>query len=166
MRDSRIISIFLILVCINNTSLGQTNLTEDSFFTCCDTLKAFPDIGDYCNLDKSKKNFLLVNSSQILPAKCFIVQKTKFKVAVGIDNKITYIMTTDSIFKTPENITTNNTLKELINLFGDKLYAQPGFGWIFNLPSGWDACFIESEDSFGITRPAINKKINWISKSD
>ena len=139
-------------------------MTTVSISIFCDTLSTMPKIGDYCNLNNSKKELLLVSASQMWPAKCVFVNNIKFKIAVDNNNRINYIMTTDSAFHTPDNISMQCTLKELIDRFGDKLHAQPGFGWIFNLPSGWNACFVESSKSFGIKRPDSNKYISWISK--
>jgi len=125
-----------------------------------------PNVGDYFYIDRRKDGFLLVNSAQIYPSNCIVVESSKFGIAVGNDNKIIYIMTTDPKYETPENVTMENTLEGLINRFGDNLHAQPGYGWIYNLPSGWNACFVESNKSFGITRPANNKRISWLSKSN
>jgi hypothetical protein len=143
----------------------QTKAIQNSLFDNCDTISSFPNIGDYCNLDKSKKG-LLVNSAQLYPSKCVEIENVKIEIAVGNDNKVIFIMTTDPKFKTPDNVTTENTLEDLIKRFGDNLHAQPGYGWIFNLPSGWNACFVESNKSFGINRPADTKRISWISRSN
>ena len=164
MNKSLIIFAILIIACSRSTLTKQTSPAQNLLFDNCDTVKSIPNVGDYCSLDKSEKGFLLVNSAQIYPSKCIVVENVKIEIAVGNDNKVVYIMTTDPKFKTPENVSTENTLEDLINRFGDNLHAQPGYGWIFNLPSGWNACFVESNKSFGITRPANKNKINWISK--
>jgi hypothetical protein len=166
MNKSLIICAILMITCSRSSFTEKTNTFQNPLFDNCDRMNSIPNIGDSYNIDKSKKGFLLVNSAQIYPSICIVVENVKFEIAVANEYKVIYIMTTDQKFKTPDNISTENTLEELINRFGDNLHAQPGYGWIFNLPSGWNACLVESNKSFGIIRPNNNKRISWISKSN
>ncbi len=161
----KIITLILFISLISQSGYTQKEVGERSIKSCDDTLSSFPEIGTNFNKHQFDNwEYRLVNSSDILPSKCFVYEKVNFEIAISTNNIVEYIGTTDPTFKTKDSISINNTLNDLITRFEDHLYAEPGFGWIFTLPSGWKALIIESSGSYGNNKPAENSKISCLFK--
>lgn len=143
---------------VDSSILCQTDNNEEN------SNISLPNIGDSFILANFKKGLILVNSAQISPCYSIMLNNIRFLIAVSDDDIVNYIYTSDSTFITQDGISTKNTLNDLKEKFGDKLFAEPGFAWYFKLPSGWNAGILKSDKSFGIKWPDGNKRISFLFK--
>lgn len=129
-------------------------------------LTELPKLNSYLadSIRQASNNFsLLVSSSQISPSAKIKVDGIVFEVAWDLDNRVSYIMTTDTNFSTAEGIRINTTLIELKKLQEVKIFKMPGWAYYAVLNSGWGVAF--SVDKTMTGRELLDSdRIQWIFK--
>ena len=101
---------------------------------------------------------ILISSAQLAKAYKIKFEGLEFSIGSDNDDKIVYVGTYDTNFSTPEHISVNSSLSELLAVSNDSLINEPGWAWYSRLPSGWLACFGYLE------KPAASDNVQFLCK--
>ena len=128
--------------------------------------KKLPELNSYLAdsiRQASNHTLLMVSSSQLSPSTRIKVDGIMFNIAWDLNNKVSYITTTDTNFSTAEGVWINMTLKELKKLQEIKIFKMPGWGYYASLNSGWSVGFSVDETMTG--RELVDSdSVKWIFK--
>ncbi len=125
----------------------------------------YQSINKKISLDSIKSDIkyesIMTSSSSFEPAKNITVNGIDFKVVEKEKFNVTFCLTTDKKFKTPEGYSIGTTLKDISEPEKNQIYKEAGFGYFIKLKSGWQLAFCEGKsctDSF----PNENSTVKWI----
>lgn len=115
----------------------------------------------YLDLDKTlhfeSGEKLYLNSSVLLKYKIFKIQNIEYRIAVNKSDKIKYISTRDTNFKT-SNLRINNLLKEIPNYKASLKYDENWKIYYIKVNKEWYSGFNED------TKPNEDSKIGYFFK--
>ena len=99
-----------------------------------------PQMGDKIAVPK-RTPYLMIASAQISPSIKTVRGGVEFEVAVNESKQIIYISSSSPAFRTPEGLSLDSTLEQVLASGGDKVVYEPGWAHYSVLPSGWCAAF-------------------------
>ena len=106
--------------------------------------------------------FFVTSAGSIEKTYCLVIDGVSYDVALDKSARISYIQTIDSKFRT-DGLRIGSSLKEAQNAAGSELSTEPGWGFYYHLPSGWNAAF-----TVGYTMtdslPSDSAEIKWFFK--
>ena len=90
---------------------------------------------------KRINSLVLINSSQLSPSIEIFNENSVFTIAWNEIGEVNFITTSDSNFKTKENIKIGSTILEIKKQQTTEIHKISGFGYYIRLKSGWNAGF-------------------------
>lgn len=105
----------------------------------------------------------MTNSSSLEPSKDIILDRINFSIVQNKKGDTTFLATRDVNFKTPEGYSVGNQFKDISQLEKNRIYKDPGYGYLIELNSGWQLGFCEG-NSCTDNIPTENSIIKWIQK--
>lgn len=112
-------------------------------------------------IDKMQHS-ILTSPSQTRPFK--IIKYAGVVYHIGLkNNRIIYISTSDSHFKTKNSLAVGDRLKKVNEFKTQELIKLNGWGYVIKLKSGWKAAFCEGS-SCTDNKPSDHSTIDWFYK--
>ncbi|WP_379963220.1 hypothetical protein [Epilithonimonas sp. UC225_85] len=105
---------------------------------------------------------ILISNGQISKSKIVKINSIDFDLILKNRDTI-YLATTDSKFIIKEGLNVGSKISELPLEIKQNLTKENGWGYFYNLPSGWSIAFCEGI-SCTESYPTENSKIKWIFK--
>ncbi|SEQ93932.1 hypothetical protein [Epilithonimonas lactis] len=105
---------------------------------------------------------ILISSGQMSKSKIVKINSIDFDLVLKNRDTI-YLATTDSRFIIKEGLNVGKKISELPSEIKQNLTKEIGWGYFYNLPSGWSIAFCEGK-SCTENYPTENSKIKWIFK--
>lgn len=90
---------------------------------------------------KSSNEFLLIKAGQLSKKYEVISDKIHYEISLDDNKNIQYIGTSDSGFKTSDNLSIGMEFKEITHAKIDNLKIEKGWAKSMSLESGWNAAF-------------------------
>ncbi|RPH25020.1 MAG: hypothetical protein EHM93_20175 [Bacteroidales bacterium] len=138
------LSVFFGLGCSNTNNRKSTQMVETKSIIDTIRLTKLPAIGDFLGDSirmTSNNRGQLVSSSDLSSSTTILNNGIIFEIAWDKDNRVNYIVTSDSNFITYENVKINMTLKNIKDIQKVDIFEMPGWGYYIKLKSGWIAGF-------------------------
>jgi len=86
-----------------------------------------------------------------------------YSVAVDDDNRLIFISTDDPRFQTPEGLSVDSTLEQVLATGARQPIAEKGWAFHTRLPSGWSAAFVSGPGKTDL-EPRPTSKVAWFFK--
>jgi hypothetical protein len=83
----------------------------------------------------------MIASAQISPSEKILIGGITYTIAVNENNRVTFIQSQDPRFKTPEGLSVESTLADVLAAGGRPVLYETGWAQYSELPSGWCAAF-------------------------
>ena len=148
------------------TDTLKTNLSSTKYFDITSIDEQDSILKTKLTLDTISKisfgKMTLVSSGQILPYTTIKIDGCNFDL-VTRDNDTIYLATKDKNFQTPEGYKVGTKFSELPKDIQRELIKEPGWGYYYNLPSGWTLGFCEG-NSCTYNFPQNFSKVKWVFK--
>jgi hypothetical protein len=126
-----------------------------------------PNIGDRHEIQKPGLSVMSA-SAQTYPYEDVYFSGIKYGVGVNNSGRIAYLCTSDPNFKTPEGISVQSTLEEVLKAGAAPPWYEPGWAHHTKLPSGWSVAFTPFSSQDGriveIKNLRAGSKVAWIFK--
>jgi len=111
-------------------------------------LETLPSLGDRFPLPKSA-HYLMTASAQLWPYKTVRIEGIGYDIASDRKGHVAYIGTSDKAFKTPEGLSVESTLTQVLATGAEAPWPEPGWAYHTKLPSGWSAAFVVGPEMTG-----------------
>ena len=106
----------------------------------CGPPVAMPELGSHFE-PKNRHELTLIASAQMSPAETTRIRGITFTIAVNDQDRVIYIQSQDSAFRTPEDLNVDSTLAQVLAAGGKAVVYETGWAHYSQLPSGWCAVF-------------------------
>ena len=128
-------------------------------------LASLPNLGDTFQIPNDHPPMIvMIGSSQLSYHQQIIVSSISYGVAVDDQcGKVIYISTGDTKFKTPEGLSVNSTLNQVVATGAKTPWPEPGWAYHTELPSGWSAAFFVGSYATGEPLQPTSK-VSWFFK--
>ena len=100
-----------------------------------------PVLGDRISFPESHKQLCMISSAQLSPSTAITREGITYIVAVNKADRIIYISPSSPSFRTPEGLSSESTLKQVLAAGGQPVIYETGWAHYSELPSGWCAVF-------------------------
>jgi hypothetical protein len=130
---------------------------------------AQPKVGDVMPCAFSESIHYAISSSQFVYGCEYIFNGINYFVGTIDKSHISYISTTDTLFKSPEGIHVGSTHKDVLKKGGSEIMEEIGFAYLSKLPSGWYVSYSGAPGLGSKTQIDSLDKLNiiyFIDKSD
>jgi hypothetical protein len=123
---------------------------------------ATPELGSHFE-PKNRHELTLIASAQMSPAETTRVGGITFTVAVNDQNRVIYVQSQDSAFRTPEGLSIDSTLAQVLSAGGKAVVYETGWAHYSQLPSGWCAVFYGPQSDL-FKAPTSNSMVSGFFK--
>jgi hypothetical protein len=125
-------------------------------------LLSVPALGDPLVLPQNS-NYTMAASGQLWPYQTISVNGINFDVAANGEHQVAYVATGDANFRTPEGLSVESTLEQVLATGAQAPLAETGWAYHTALPSGWCVAFVSGA---GITEAPLqaSSKVSWFFK--
>jgi len=105
------------------------------------------DLGDPLPSDaNSTEEAVITAPAQIWPRHRWVDGGIEYSVAADTEGRVQYIATDSTGANTSDGVSVGQQLVRLLELEGTELVLWPGWGYVVELPSGWNAAlFLDGE---------------------
>ncbi|MCL9804886.1 hypothetical protein NAT51_05105 [Flavobacterium amniphilum] len=119
-------------------------------------------LGQNAKTENNPEKMIMTSGSQNSRYKTVKIHNINFDLAVKNKDTV-YLQTTDSKFITKEGIYVGKKLWELPFYIKQNLTKEDGWGFFYNLPSGWSIGFCEGKTCTE-NYPKDDSAVKWIFK--